>query len=155
MTRTSGIRDEIEVYDERFLYLTVGNAWVEKLYTGTLWAEGPVYFADGDYLIWSDIPNNRMLRWAGGHVSVFRDFSNNSNGNTRDRQGRLVTCEHGARRGTRNEPDGSQTILSSSRMGPFGLRTRRTGFYPTTKDTSPRANMGVVMFSDLIRRTEN
>ena len=111
MTRTSGIRDEFEIYDERFLYLTVGNAWVEKLYTGTLWAEGPAYFADGDYLVWSDIPNNRMLRWAGGQVSVFRDFANNSNGNTRDRQGRLVTCEHGARRVTRTEPDGSITVL--------------------------------------------
>ncbi|MBV8174482.1 MAG: SMP-30/gluconolactonase/LRE family protein, partial [Verrucomicrobia bacterium] len=111
MIRTSGIRNEIEVYDERFLYLTLGNAWVEKLYTGTLWAEGPVYFADGDYLIWSDIPNNRMLRWAGGHVSVFRDWSNNSNGNTRDRQGRLISCEHGTRRVTRTEPDGSITVL--------------------------------------------
>src|SRR5215469_13650019 len=111
MIRTSGIRNEIEVYDKRFLYLTLGNAWVEKLYTGTLWAEGPVYFADGDYLIWSDIPNNRMLRWAGGHVSVFRDASNNSNGNTRDRQGRLISCEHGTRRVTRTEPDGSITIL--------------------------------------------
>ncbi|MBV9105112.1 MAG: SMP-30/gluconolactonase/LRE family protein [Verrucomicrobia bacterium] len=111
MTRTSGIRDEIEIYDERFFYLTLGNAWVEKLHTGSLWAEGPVYFADGDYLVWSDIPNNRMLRWAGGHVSVFRDFANNSNGNTRDRQGRLVTCEHGTRRVTRTEPDGSITVL--------------------------------------------
>src|ERR1700719_791698 len=111
MQPEAGIRDEIEVYDERFLYLTVGNAWVEKLHTGSLWAEGPVYFADGDYLVWSDIPNNRMLRWAGGHVSVFRDFSNNSNGNTRDRQGRLVSCEHGARRVTRTEPDGSVTVL--------------------------------------------
>ena len=56
MIQTSGIRNEIEVYDERFLYLTLGNSWVEKLYTGTLWAEGPVYFADGNYLVWSDIP---------------------------------------------------------------------------------------------------
>jgi gluconolactonase len=111
MTQTSGIKNEFEVYDDRFLYLILGNAWVEKLYTGTLWAEGPVYFADGDYLVWSDIPNNRMLRWAGGQVSVFRDFSNNSNGNTRDRQGRLITCEHGARRVTRTEPDGTITVL--------------------------------------------
>ncbi len=117
MIQTSGIRNEIEVYDERFLYLTLGNSWVEKLYTGTLWAEGPVYFADGNYLVWSDIPNNRMLRWAGGHVSVFRDFSNNSNGNTRDRQGRLITCEHGARRVTRTEPDGSITVLVDQFQG--------------------------------------
>lgn len=111
MVRKSGIRNEFEIYDERFVYLTLGNAWLEKLYTGTLWAEGPVYFADGDYLVWSDIPSNRMLRWAGGHVSVFRESSNNSNGNTRDLQGRLVTCEHGARRVTRTEPDGSITVL--------------------------------------------
>ena len=117
MTRTSGIRNEFEIYDERFLYLTLGNAWLERLHTGTLWAEGPVYFADGDYLIWSDIPNNRMLRWAGGHVSVYRDVSNNSNGNTRDRQGRLVTCEHGARRVTRTEPDGSITVLADQFQG--------------------------------------
>jgi gluconolactonase len=117
MIKKSGIRDEFEVYHERFLYLTLGNAWVERLYTGSLWAEGPVYFADGDYLVWSDIPNNRMLRWAGGQVSVFRHFSNNSNGNTRDRQGRLVTCEHGMRRVTRTEPDGSITVLVDQFQG--------------------------------------
>jgi hypothetical protein len=88
MIRKSGIRNEFEIHDLRFLYLTLPNTWVERLYTGSLWAEGPVYFADGDYLLWSDIPNNRMLRWAGGQVSIYRDFSNNSNGNTRDRQGR-------------------------------------------------------------------
>lgn len=117
MIKKSGIRNEFEVYDERFLYLTLGNAWVETLYTGSLWAEGPVYFADGDYLIWSDIPNNRMLRCSGGQVSIFRNFSNNSNGNTRDRQGRLVTCEHGTRRVTRTEPDGSITVLVDQFQG--------------------------------------
>ena len=111
MILTTGLRNDFEVYDERFLYLILGNAWVERLYHGCLWAEGPVYFADGDYLIWSDIPNNRMMRWSGEHASVFRAASNNSNGNTRDRQGRLVTCEHGARRVTRTEPDGSITVL--------------------------------------------
>ena len=114
MIRTTGIRNEIEVHDERFLYLSQGNAWVETLSTGCLWAEGPVYFADGDYLVWSDIPNNRMLRWAGGQVSTFRQFSNNSNGNTRDRQGRLVTCEHGRRRVSRTEPDGTIAVLVDS-----------------------------------------
>jgi gluconolactonase len=108
---TSGRRNEFEVYHERFLYLTLPNAWVERLYEGCLWAEGPVYFADGDYLLWSDIPNNRILRWAGDHVSVFRAPSNNTNGNTRDRQGRLISCEHGSRRVTRTEPDGSITVL--------------------------------------------
>ena len=111
MPFTSGLRNDFEVYDERFLYLTLPNAWVERLFQGCLWAEGPVYFADGDYLVWSDIPNNRMLRWAGEQVSVFRAPSNNSNGNTRDRQGRMVTCEHGTRRVTRTEPDGSITVL--------------------------------------------
>ena len=101
MLLTSGLRNEFEVYDERFLYLSLPNCWVERLYDGCLWTEGPVYFADGDYLLWSDIPNNRMLRLAGDQVSVFRMPSNNSNGNTRDRQGRLITCEHGARRVTR------------------------------------------------------
>ena len=111
MIRKSGIRNEFEVHNERFLYLSLGNTWVERLHTGTLWAEGPVYFADGDYLLWSDIPNNRMLRWAGGHVSIYRDFANYSNGNTRDHQGRLITCEHGGRRLTRTEPDGAITLL--------------------------------------------
>ncbi|MBV9671472.1 MAG: SMP-30/gluconolactonase/LRE family protein, partial [Verrucomicrobia bacterium] len=111
MIRTSGIRNEIEIHDPKFFYLTSGNTWVETLHTGMYWAEGPVYFADGDYLLWSDIPNNRMLRWAGGHVSVYRHPSNNSNGNTRDRQGRLITCEHGGRRLTRTEYDGSISVL--------------------------------------------
>ena len=114
MIRTTGIRNEIEIHDERFIYLSQGNAWVETLFTGALWSEGPVYFADGDYLVWSDIPNNRMLRWTAGQVSTFRQFSNNSNGNTRDRQGRLVTCEHGGRRVTRTEPDGTITVLADS-----------------------------------------
>jgi gluconolactonase len=109
--RKSGIKGEFEIYDERFLYLTLGNTWVEKLCSGCLWAEGPVYFADGDYLLWSDIPNDRILRWAGGQVSAYRQPSGNSNGNTRDRQGRLVTCEHFGRRLTRTEPDGSITVL--------------------------------------------
>jgi gluconolactonase len=111
MIRRSGIRNEFEIYNQRFLYLILGNTWVERLHTGTLWAEGPVYFADGDYLLWSDVPNNRMLRWAGGQVSTYRDFSNYSNGNTRDRLGRLITCEHGGRRLTRTEPDGAITLL--------------------------------------------
>ena len=117
MIRMSGIKNEFEIHDKRFFYLILGNAWVERLYTGSLWAEGPVYFADGDYLLWSDIPNNRMLRWAGGHTSVYRDFSNHSNGNTRDRQGRLITCEHGGRRLTRTEPDGAITVLVDQFQG--------------------------------------
>jgi gluconolactonase len=89
---------------------------VERLASGTLWGEGPVWFGDGRYLLWSDIPNNRMLRWdeETGAVSVFRKPSNNANGNTRDRQGRLVTCEHLSRRVTRTEYDGSITVICDS-----------------------------------------
>jgi gluconolactonase len=103
----------IEASDPRFAKYRIGNAAVERLATGFRWAEGPVWFGDGRYLLWSDIPNNRMLRWCGetGAVSVFRSPSNNSNGNTRDRQGRLITCEHGARRVTRTEHDGRITVL--------------------------------------------
>ncbi len=109
---------ETEILDERFRAMTLGNAWLEKLHGGMLWAEGPVYFADGDYLLWSDIPNNRIMQFVeGAGVRVFRQPSNNSNGNTRDRQGRLVTCEHGARRVTRTEPDGSITVLADNYRG--------------------------------------
>ena len=103
----------VEVIDPRFAKYKVGNAAVERLYTGTRWAEGPVWFADGRYLLFSDIPNNRMLRWLEetGEVTVFRSPSNYSNGNTRDRQGRLITCEHDTRRVTRTEYDGTITVL--------------------------------------------
>jgi gluconolactonase len=92
---------------------------LEKLYTGTRWAEGPVYFADGRFLVFSDIPNNRMLKWdeETGQVNLFRYPSNFSNGNTRDRQGRLVTCEHGMRRVTRTEPDGRIIVLAERYQG--------------------------------------
>ncbi|HEX3498171.1 MAG TPA: SMP-30/gluconolactonase/LRE family protein [Stellaceae bacterium] len=109
---------EVEIFDDRFHFMTLGNAWLEKLHGGMLWAEGPVYFADGDYLLWSDIPNNRMMQWSEGlGVRVFRHPANNSNGNTRDRQGRLVTCEHGTRRVTRTESDGTITILADKYRG--------------------------------------
>src|SRR5450755_444167 len=99
----------VEVVDPRFAKYVIGDAAVERLYTGCRWAEGPVWFGDGRYLLWSDIPNNRILRWLEdtGEVSVFRQPSNYSNGNTRDRQGRLVTCEHDSRRVTRTEYDGA------------------------------------------------
>jgi gluconolactonase len=103
----------IEVVDPRFAKYIVANTAVERLYTGTRWSEGPVWFGDGRYLLWSDIPSNRMLRWLEetGEVSIFRSPSNYSNGNFRDRQGRLVTCEHDTRRVTRTEYDGSITVL--------------------------------------------
>jgi gluconolactonase len=89
---------------------------VERLATGCRWAEGPVYFGDGRYLLWSDIPNNRILKWEEetGAVSIYRKPSNFANGNTRDRQGRLVTCLHGGRAVVRTEYDGSVTTLIDS-----------------------------------------
>lgn len=105
----------VESVDKRFS-AKIGNAAIERIATGFRWAEGPVYFRDGGYLLWSDIPNNRIMRWQeeDGHVSVFRAPSNFSNGNTRDRQGRLITCEHDTRRVTRTEPDGRITVLIDS-----------------------------------------
>src|ERR1700680_3503407 len=95
------------------------NASVERLYLGCRWSEGPVWFGDGRFLLWSDIPNDRILKWEEetGAVSVFRKPSNNSNGNTRDRQGRLVTCEHDSRRVTRTEYNGNITILADNYQG--------------------------------------
>jgi gluconolactonase len=89
------------------------NAGLERLATGFRWAEGPAWFGDGRYLLWSDIPNNRIMKWEEetGAASVFRKPSNHANGNTRDRQGRLVTCEHEGRRVTRTEYDGSVTVI--------------------------------------------
>jgi gluconolactonase len=109
----------VEVVDPRFAKYKVGNAAVERLFTGTRWAEGPVWFGDGRYLLFSDIPNNRMLRWLEdtGEVSVFRNPSNYSNGNFRDREGRLLTCEHDSRRLTRTEHDGTITVLMDSYQG--------------------------------------
>jgi gluconolactonase len=115
-TNTAPIRypdPRIEILDKRFKY-RLGNASIERIATGYRWAEGPVYFRDGRYLLWSDLPNNRIMRWLeeDGHVSVFRADSNFANGNTRDREGRLVTCEHGSRRVTRTEHDGTITVLA-------------------------------------------
>ncbi|MFM0219196.1 MULTISPECIES: SMP-30/gluconolactonase/LRE family protein [Paraburkholderia] len=106
--------NEYDVHDPRFRLLLQPNASMDKLTGECLWAEGPVYFPATDLLIWSDIPNNRMLRWAPGMgVGVYRAPSNYSNGNTRDREGRLVSCEHGERRVTRTEHDGSITVIAS------------------------------------------
>ena len=92
---------------------------VEQLWTGARWSEGPVWFGDTRCLIWSDIPNNRMMRWTEetNQVTVFRQPANNSNGNTRDKQGRLITCEHLTRRVTRTEYDGRVTVLMDSFEG--------------------------------------
>ena len=103
----------VEIIDRRFARYRLGSAAIERIWTGGRWNEGPVWFGDLRSLIWSDIPNDRMLRWSedSGAVSVFRQPSHNANGNTRDRQGRLITCEHRSRRVTRTEIDGRVTVL--------------------------------------------
>ena len=108
-----------EVLDKRFEACLIGHARVERLWTGARWLEGPAWFPASRSLIVSDIPNNRMLRFdeCDGSVSTFRQPSNNSNGNTRDPEGRLVTCEHLARRVTRTEHDGAITVLADRYEG--------------------------------------
>ena len=108
-----------EVLDERFAALAMYNVHLEKLYTGCRWSEGPAYFAAGRYLVWSDIPNDRMMRFdeTDGSVSVFRAPSMHSNGNTVDRQGRLVTCEHRGRCVSRTGHDGVRRVLVSAFEG--------------------------------------
>ncbi|WP_201830198.1 SMP-30/gluconolactonase/LRE family protein [Microvirga zambiensis] len=112
-------RDVAVVLDDRFKRLFNGSARLEKLAEGCRWAEGPAYFPAGRYLIWSDIPNDRMMRFdeTSNAVSVFRYPAGHSNGNTVDRQGRLVTCEHGNRRVSRTEHDGSITVLATHYQG--------------------------------------
>jgi gluconolactonase len=106
-------------YDKRFGQLYAGHARIERLWTGARWCEGPAWFAAGRYLVWSDIPNNRMMRLVepSGEVSIFREHSNNSNGNTVDNQGRLVTCEHLARRVTMTDYDGKIVTLADKYRG--------------------------------------
>jgi len=104
----------VKVIDPSFNRYRLALAKVERIASNCRWNEGPVWFGDGRYLLWSDIPNNRMMRWdeQSGAVSEFRRPSNNSNGNTRDRQGRLLTCEHDTRRVTRTEYDGSISVIA-------------------------------------------
>jgi gluconolactonase len=103
----------IHVLEQRFERYVQKTAAVERLATGFRWAEGPVWFGDGRYLLCSDIPNNRIVKWdeETARLSIFRKPSNYANGNTRDRHGRIITCEHGGRRVTRTEYDGSITVL--------------------------------------------
>jgi gluconolactonase len=109
----------IKILDPSFARYRVSLAKIERLGTGFRWCEGPVWFGDGRYVLWSDIPNNRIMKWEDetGAISVFRKPSNNANGNTRDRQGRLVTCEHDARRVTRTEFDGTITVIAERYEG--------------------------------------
>jgi gluconolactonase len=109
----------IDILEPRFEKYRIFSAAIERLHTGCRWAEGPVWFGDGRYLLWSDIPNNRILKWEEetGRTSIWRRPTEFANGNTRDRQGRLVTCEHGGRRVTRTEYDGAITVLMDSWRG--------------------------------------
>lgn len=106
----------IVALDDSFRGYMVSSAKVEQIATGCRWAEGPVWFGDMRMLLWSDIPNNAVMRWdeASGETSIFRHPSNNANGHARDRQGRLISCEHDTRRITRTEYDGTITVLADS-----------------------------------------
>jgi gluconolactonase len=107
------VKAEFEVLDERFRGCR-GDRWLECLHTGCRWTEGPAYFPAGRYLVFSDIPNDQILRWdeTTNAVGVFRQPAGHANGHTVDRQGRLVGCEQGPRRVTRTEPDGSVTVIA-------------------------------------------
>jgi len=104
-----------EILEEEFSKCLTGHGRVERLWTGARWVEGPVWFPAGRFILFSDIPNNRMLRWdeTNGSVSEFRNPSNFSNGNTRDLQGRLITCQHFSRSVTRTEHSGEVTTVAS------------------------------------------
>ncbi len=106
-----------EVHDPAFAAYVIGNAPVKRLAGGFDWAEGPVWFGDQQCLLFSDIPNDRILRWSEEGLTTFRRPANYANGHTRDRQGRLVSCEHGTRRVTRTEWDGSLTVLAEGYGG--------------------------------------
>jgi SMP-30/Gluconolactonase/LRE-like region len=110
---------DVIAVDPAFNRLAQPNSAIKRLWTGALWSEGPAWSGEGRYLVWSDIPNNRQLRWLGddGHVSVFRLLSNNSNGNTFDFQGRQISCEHLTRRVVRYELDGSITVIAEAFNG--------------------------------------
>ena len=131
----------IHALDPRFEKYWLKLSAVERLATGLRWAEGPVWFGDGRYLLCSDIPNQRIVKWEEetGAVSIFRKPSNFANGNTRDRQGRLVTCEHGGRRVTRTEYDGSITVLIDSFDG--------------KRLNSPERRRGEIRRLDLVHRS--
>lgn len=109
----------IEVLDKRFLKYRLFSASVEQLFTGCRWSEGPVWFGDVRALFWSDLPNERIMKWdeSAQSVSVFRHNSQIANGNTRDKEGRLLSCEHASRRVTRTEYDGTITVIADQYQG--------------------------------------
>ncbi len=104
---------KIQILDPSFARYRLNNAGVERLATGLRWSEGPVWFGDGRYLLWNDVPNDRTMRYdeETGAISIFRKPSNKANGLTRDRQGRLLSCEHAGRRVSRTEYDGTVTVM--------------------------------------------
>ena len=110
---------DYQFLDERFGRCVNTNAKVERLYTGCRWAEGPAYFPAGRYLVWSDIPANAQRRWLDddGHVSVLREPSGKSNGNTFDYRGRQLSCQHQNRRVVRYEHDGTETVIADKFRG--------------------------------------
>jgi gluconolactonase len=112
------IKTDFQLLDERFARVN-GDEWTQRLHTGCRWTEGPAYFPAGRYLVFSDIPNDRTMRWdeTTGQVGVFRQPSGYANGHTVDRRGRLISCEQGPRRVTRTEHDGSITVLASKYQG--------------------------------------
>ncbi|UUV30567.1 SMP-30/gluconolactonase/LRE family protein [Amycolatopsis roodepoortensis] len=112
------VKAHFEVLDERFARVN-GDEWMQRIHTGCRWTEGPAYFPAGRYLVFSDIPNDRVLRWdeTTGAVGVFREPAGFHNGHTVDRQGRLVSCEQGGRRVTRTEHDGTTTVLADTYQG--------------------------------------
>ena len=109
----------IEVIDDLYLELIDRDTEIQKHWTGCEWAEGPVYFPEGDYVLWSDVPNDRILKFDAhsGVTTVFREPCNNTNGHFRDQQGQLVSCEHAANRISRTAPDGSVTGLVDNWQG--------------------------------------
>ena len=110
---------DVIALDERFRKYAIGSAAIQRLWTGARWAEGPAWSAAGRYLVWSDIPNNRQMRWLeeDGHTSAFRTPSEYSNGNTFDFEGRQISCQHGLRRVVRYEHDGSVTVIAEKWQG--------------------------------------
>src|SRR5438034_1847974 len=116
---TTYVDPDVITVDPAFNGLRQGNTPLLRLWTGSLWAEGPAWSGQGRYLVWSDIPNNRQLRWLedDGRVTVFRSPSNNSNGNSFDFQGRQLSCEHLTRRVVRYEHDGTVSVLADSYNG--------------------------------------
>jgi gluconolactonase len=107
------------VIDKRFEKYVIGNTPLQRVWTGAMWAEGPAWCGAGRFLLWSDIPNNRQMRWLeeDGHASVFRAPSDYSNGNTFDFEGRQLACQHGMRRVARFEPDGTVTVIADKFQG--------------------------------------